>query len=147
MYCHIYLRNGIVYLPTMGKMDEGFYRGIEPVAVVPVAKTDELHQALLATIVRGNPSTPILRRSAYPPAVLLKYARLKSWSAFERSSALWSLGEKDGHYEINQYKNHPAGKGLVRDPRQKMTFQSGLTVDEVVDRMIAILQDAAQQPK
>jgi len=147
MYCHIYLRNGVVYVPTMGKMGEGFYRGIEPVAVVPAAKTDELHQALLATIARGNPGAPILQRSAYPPPVLLKYARLKSWSAFERGSVLWSLGDKDGHYEINRYKKHPAGKGFVRDPKHKMTFQSGSTVDEVIDRMIAILQDAAQQSK
>jgi hypothetical protein len=29
MNCHLYLRRGTVYLPTMGKMNEGFYRGVE----------------------------------------------------------------------------------------------------------------------
>jgi hypothetical protein len=28
-----------VYLPTMGKMDEGFYRGVEPVADVSASNT------------------------------------------------------------------------------------------------------------
>ena len=40
MYGDVYLRNGTVYLPTMGQMGEGFYRGIEPVAVVSISDTD-----------------------------------------------------------------------------------------------------------
>ena len=48
MNCHIYLRNGAVYIPTMGKMDKGFYRGVEPVAVIPVSNTEALRQALAA---------------------------------------------------------------------------------------------------
>jgi hypothetical protein len=39
MNCHLYLRRGNVYLPTMGKMDEGFYRGVEPVADVSASNT------------------------------------------------------------------------------------------------------------
>jgi hypothetical protein len=84
MNCHLYLRRGTVYLPTMGKMDEGFYRGVEPVADVSASNTEEIRQALRATIARGNPVVPILRRSEIPPPVLLKYAGVKSWSTFER---------------------------------------------------------------
>jgi FAD/FMN-containing dehydrogenase len=67
MNCHLYFRKGTVYLPTMGKMDEGFYRGVEPVAVVSASNTQEVRQALRATIARGNPVVPILRRSEFPP--------------------------------------------------------------------------------
>jgi hypothetical protein len=144
MYCHVYLRNGIVYLPTMGKMGEGFYRGVEPVAVVPAANIEELRQTLLALAARGNPSVPMLRRSEHPPAVLLKYARVKTWSAFDRSASLWSISEKDGSYEIHGYKTHPSGRGSVRDPNQKTTFPQGSTVGQVIDRMIRILQDATR---
>jgi hypothetical protein len=84
MNCHLYLRKGTVYLPTMGKMDKGFYRGIEPVAAVPASDTDGVRQALHATIARGNPIVPMLRRSEWKPPVLLKYAGVKYWSAFER---------------------------------------------------------------
>jgi hypothetical protein len=48
MHCEVelYLRKGVVYLPTMGKMDEGFYRGVEPVADVSASNTEEIRQAL-----------------------------------------------------------------------------------------------------
>ena len=41
MNCEVelYLRKGVVYVPTMGKMDEGFYRGVEPVADVSASNT------------------------------------------------------------------------------------------------------------
>ena len=53
MYCHLYLRNGTVYVPTMGKMDKGFYRDIEPVAVVSAANIEAVRQALADAIARG----------------------------------------------------------------------------------------------
>jgi hypothetical protein len=77
VHWHVYLRKGTVYLTTMGKMDKGFYRGVEPVAVVSVIDTKALREALAATVVRGNPRVPVLRRNEYPPPVLLKYAGVK----------------------------------------------------------------------
>ena len=144
MHCHVYLRKGIVYLPTMGKMDKGFYRGIEPVAVVSVTNTEALREALTATIARGNPSVPVLRRSEYPPPVLLKYAGVKAWSAFDRDASLWDVGEEGGRFVIVGYNKRPSGES-VQDPDQKIEFPPASSVDAIVDRMIAILQDAAQQ--
>jgi hypothetical protein len=100
MYSHFYLRNGRVYVPTMGMMEKGFYRGIEPVAVVSVMNTDALREALAATIARGNPVVAKLRRREWPPPVVLKYAGLKSWSAFERGMMLWSIEEKDSIWKV-----------------------------------------------
>jgi hypothetical protein len=145
MYCHLYLRNGTVYVPTMGIMDKGFYRGVEPVAVVPASNTEAVCQALKAAIRRGNPSVPMLKRSEWPPPILLKYAGVKTWSAFDRGSSLWSIGENDGNYEISGYKKHPANRSSVRDPDQKIEFATGAIVDDVITRMIEILQNAARQ--
>jgi hypothetical protein len=143
MHCHIYLRRGTVYLPTMGRMDKGFYRGVEPVAVVAATNTEALHQALAATIGRGNPDVPTLLRREWPPPVLLKYAWVKSWSAFERGMQLWALKEKDGIFQIAGYTKQL--DGMWRDdPQQTITFPPGSTVDDVIARMIAILQDAAR---
>ena len=101
MNCHISLRNGVVYMPTMGKMGKGFYRGVEPVDVVPVKNTEALHQALKATIARGNPAVPQpRRRDDWPPPAVLKYAGVKSWPAFERGRQVWNLEENDGIYRI-----------------------------------------------
>jgi hypothetical protein len=144
MNCDIYLRNGTVYLPTMGKMDKGFYRGVEPVAVIAVSNTEALRQALQAVIARGNPSVPMLKRSEWPPPVLLKYAGVKAWSAFERGMQLWGMEEKDGIFQIAGQRKQP-DRMWRDDPEQTIDFAPGTAVSQVIDRMIAILQNAARQ--
>jgi hypothetical protein len=110
MNCHISLRNGVVYMPTMGKMGKGFYRAVEPVAVVLVENTEALRQALKATIARGNPTVPQpQRRDDWPPPVVLKYARVKSWSAFERGRRVWDIKENDGVFLIAGNTTGPYG--------------------------------------
>ncbi len=145
MNCHLYLRKGAVYMPTMGIMGRGFYRGVEPVAVVSVTDTDGLRRALVATISRGNPAvSQPQRRQDWPPPVLLKYAGVKTWSAFERGMQLWDIKEKDGIFQIAGNAKQPNGMWL-EDPEQTITFPPGTSVDSVIDRMIAILQEAARQ--
>ena len=100
MHCNFYLRKGTVYVPTTGKMDKGFYRGVEPVAVVHASHIEEVRQALQSTIARGNPIVPMLPRREWPPPVLLKYAGVKSWSGFERDMLLWSISQRDGVFQI-----------------------------------------------
>jgi hypothetical protein len=129
----------------MGKVDKGFYRGVEPVAVVSASNTESLRQGLRAAIARGNPSVPRLRRSEYPPPVLLKYAGVKSWSTFQQGMSTWSIKEKNGSYEIVGYRRHLTSRSSVEDPDQKIEFPAGTAVDSVVERMIAILQEAARQ--
>lgn len=143
MNCHLYLRKGTVYLPTMGKMDKGFYRGVEPVAVVSTSDTEGIRQALQATITRGNRLVPMLRRSEWPPPILLKYASVKNWSAFERDIMFWTIKEEDGTFRIAGQKKQPDGSWRD-DPEQTITFPLGSSVDNVIERMITILQDTAR---
>jgi len=144
--CHLYLRKGTLYLPTMGKMEEGFYRGVEPVAVVSASNVEGIRQALRAIIARGNPTVPMLRRRDIPPPVLLRYAALKSWSAFERGMRFWTIESEDGIFRIAGQKEQPE-RGWKDDPEQTITFPSGSTADQVIDRMIEILQDAPRDAK
>lgn len=146
MYCHLYLRNYTVYVPTMGKMGQGFYRGVEPVAVVSASNTEALRQALAAAIARGNPDVPTLLRREWPPPVLLKYAGVKSWSAFERGMLLWNIVEKDGIYQIAGHTKQPNGM-WKEDPEQMIKFTPETSLDIVIDRMITILQDATRNAK
>jgi hypothetical protein len=144
MNCVISLRSGIVYMPTMGKMGKGFYRGVEPVAVAPAKNTEALRQALKASIARGNPVVPQPQRQQdWPPPVVLKYAGVKSWSAFERGLQVWDINESDGIFQIAGNVRGP--HGWVEDPKQTITFPPGTSVDDVIDRMIAILQEAARK--
>jgi len=143
MNCHLYLRQNIVFVPTSGKVHKRLYRDIEPVAVVPVSDTDAIRQALHATIARGNPPTPHYPRDSHPQPVVLKYAGLKSWHAFARSTSTWTMKEKDGHCQIVGYKMDT--NGWTEDPDQKVEFPSGTTLDDIIDRMIAIIQEAARR--
>jgi hypothetical protein len=142
MHCDLCLRNGLVYLPTMGKMGDGFYRGVEPVAVVPASDTESLRRELLAMIDRGNPTVPMLKRREWPPPVVLKHAGVKTWSAFEHGMLLWSIEEKDGAFRIAGQKKQP-DRMWRDDPELIITFPSGTATNQVVERMIAVLQDAA----
>jgi hypothetical protein len=144
MNCHLYLRTGTIYLPTMGKMAEGFYRGVEPVEVVSAADIDGVRQALRTTIARGNPIVPMLRRSEWKPPVLLKYAGVRSWSAFERGMSFWTIKSKDTTFQIAGQKKQP-NRMWKDDPEQAVISLPGATIDDVIERMIAILEGAARK--
>jgi hypothetical protein len=146
MYCHFHLRNGIVYIPTMAKMDKGFYRGVEPVAVVSVSNTDALRQAIVETIARGNPDAPMLRRREWPAPVVLKYAGVRSWSAFERGAQFWTIEERNGRFQIAGQRLQPDGM-WNDDPDRTITLPGGTPIDEVAQRMISILQKEATPSK
>ena len=144
MQYQLYLRQGKVFVPTFGRVDKGLYRDIDPVDVVDVSDTDALRQALHETIARGNPPTPYYPRGGpYPQPVVVKYAGVKSWSAFARGASPWNIKEKDGIYQIVGHRKGQSG--WVEDPEQKIELPPGTTLDQVIDRMIAILQGATQK--
>jgi hypothetical protein len=141
MLIHSYLKNGIVYIPTVVKLQTGAYMDVEPVAVTPVADTDGLRRAFLDAMARKNAVVPPPPKDKWPPPVLLKYAHAKTWSAFARGAAIWSIEETDGNYQIGGYRDHPDGY-WAPDPAKKIDFPTGTRVEIVLERMIAILQQA-----
>ena len=144
MYIHFYLRDGTVYFPTVGKMDKGFYRDIEPVAQVLVANAEALRQTILAALTSGNPDVPIPPGRNWPPAVVLKAAGVKSWSAFERGLRLWGIEQREEIFSIIG-KTKKADGTTVDDPAQTISFPDDTGLDQVADRMVEILQSAAQE--
>jgi len=143
MFFHLYLRKGTVFVPTTGLVHRGPYRDIEPVAVVPVSSPEAVRQALRDAITRGNPPAPQYPRDSYPQPVVVKYAGVKSWSAFARGTLTWGIDQIEGKYQIIGYSRHP--DGWHEDPERKIDLPPGSTADDAIDRMIAILQQAAQQ--
>lgn len=77
MLFHSYLRDGIVYVPTVA-MREGspVYTDIEPVAVVPATNTEALRRALLEAVGRKNIVVPV-PKGKWPAPILLKYASVR----------------------------------------------------------------------
>jgi len=143
MFCGCYLRKGVVYIPTLGKIaGGGGHLGIEPVAAVAVTDTEMLRSAFHDTFTRGNPTVPAPRprtRADYPKSVLLKYAGVQTDSAFVRGASVWWLNEDQGLYKIRGLRKGPHG-GFVLDRDREIKFPAGTSVETVIDRMIAILQ-------
>lgn len=143
MLYNCFLKQGTVYVPTVVKMQTGVYSDVEPVAVISAADTQGLRHALLDAISRGNRVVPNPPKDAWPAPILLKYSGAKTWSAFARGASPWSIiQDGDGSYHIAGYRTHPGGY-WERDLEQKIDFQASVKVETVVDRMIAILQQAA----
>lgn len=147
MLCSIYLKKDVVIIPTMGRVPEGFHLAVEPIAVVPVSDSDRLRHALVEAVARENPSVPSSRNREEGKrrrAIFHKYAKVRSAPELQRSTRSWSIEEENGRYQIVGTKEAPYG-GKRADPEQKEMFAAGTTVDAVVNRMIAILQSAANQ--
>jgi hypothetical protein len=137
-----YLKKHTVYLPTTVNQGIAVYMDVDPVTVVPVADTEHLKRAMLNTIPKENPFRAPTVEDARKPPVILKYTGDKSWSAFMRGASSWSIYEKDGIFQIRPYRIHPKGYWEV-DRGRSIEFPPGSVLDEVIDRMIAILQSAA----
>jgi hypothetical protein len=145
MLFHAYLKDGIVYVPTVVRLQiGGAYWDVEPVGVEPVANTEGLRQAFSDAIARENVFVPNPPKNNWPRPILLKYSGARTWSAFARNASLWSIDEEDGVYSITAYKEHADGY-WVRDKNRKTEFPTGTSVGAVIERMIAILQDAARR--
>lgn len=139
-----YLKKHTVYVPTVAKLSTGAYDEVEPVAVIPITDTAGLRHALLAAMARGNTIVPNPQDDNWPPPVLLKYAGAKSWSAFMRGTATWTIKDFGGVYQIVANRVHARGDA-TEDPEQKVLLPPGSTANDAVDRMIAILQSAASK--
>lgn len=122
----------------------GAYMDVEPVAVEPVVTAKGLHRAFSDAIARKNAFVPNPPKNNWPRSILLKYSGAKTWSAFARDALLWSIDEENGTYSITAHKEHADGY-WVRDKNRKTEFPTGTPVGAVIDRMIAILQDAARK--
>ena len=143
MLYNLYLKKGTVYLPTVVNQGIAVYMDVEPVTVVPRCG----YRRLTPRVAKHDPQRkclppPSLEDSRKPP-VILKYTDDKSWSAFSRSASAWSIYEKNGIYRIAPYRTHQKGY-WEEDPEREMRIPPRTPINDVVERMIAILQDAAR---
>jgi hypothetical protein len=145
MTFNAYLRGGIVYVPTVVRLQKGgAYMDVEPVAVEPVSNTHGLRRAFSDAIARKNVFVPNPPKNNWPRPILLKYSGAKTWSAFARNASMWSVDEENDVYSIVAYREHRDGY-WVQDKNRKIEFPLDTPVAQVIDRMVAILQEAAQQ--
>jgi hypothetical protein len=69
MLYNCFLKDGIVYVPTVVKMQTGVYSDVEPVAVVPVTNTEVLRRGFLRAIAKENIVVPNPPKNKWPPPI------------------------------------------------------------------------------
>jgi hypothetical protein len=143
------LYKGIVHIPTSYRVEhDGFFVNNAPLESVPVEQTQGLRQAILTTIERGNP--PISRDRARTllhskDDPLLKAAGARSWYVLDRQTkGLWSIVGKDGIYQI-RVDEPMQPRGWHEDKTKRVEFPPGTPVDQVIERLVAMIQECARQ--
>ena len=135
------LRSGVVYIPTSGKVHDGYYIHMDPVEVAPVSDRSSLRKALSAALARGNPIFPS-SESRNGESPVLKYAPFETMKDFQDGAVQWSLVKKDGRFEIRAWKAVRQG-GFNPDPSRHETFPAGTDQSVACERIINLLQASA----
>jgi hypothetical protein len=145
MLCSLYLRNGTAYVPTDAETDEGIYFEIEPVGVADVADGPALQKVIREALSRGNPKIPTPTRDNIRTPVVLKYAKVKSWSVFERNCMSWSIEERGDSYHIETDRRR-SDRGFEIDPAAPViTLPRSTSLDEVARQAAVLMQLAFSQ--
>ena len=137
MYWSFYLRKGVAYIPTTAKTEAGFWLAIEPVDVAPAHSVEELQRLLLKTIGRGNPVVQTPTRQDCPPPVMQRYCGMKSFSAFERTAALWAISVNVDSYVIYPWRRSSDHRGAWEEDDGRRTMLPSTTPIHDVARVAA----------
>ena len=140
----------VVYIPTSYIVErDGFFFEGTPIESVPVEQTEGLRRAILTAMGRGNP--PISRDkvsaavSDSKKSAMLAAAHARSWYVLDRqTTGLWSLAEEEGLYKI-RVKQPMQPRGWHEDKTKRVEFLPGTPVDEVIDRLIAMIQERTRE--
>jgi hypothetical protein len=137
----IYLKKGIVYVPTTSKVLNGGYQEVEPISIIPATDDDALSASLNEILARSN---PILAKYSYannPKPWPVTAANFKTYSAFAKDTSVWIIRDENGCFNIEPQRKR-RDRGWEPDPDKVIAFSPGTAVHKVIERMIAILQEA-----
>jgi hypothetical protein len=139
----VFLLKGQVLVPTMAKTKAGFYMGIEPVEVVAPPDQTALEQAIIRVVKRGNPSVPTPPGGAnFPKSPLLKYAKMKSISSFDKLAKSWKLSKREGAYLIIPYRARN-DSGAEEDAERGEAIPAEEPLETVVRRLVHRVLESA----
>jgi hypothetical protein len=132
------VRRGVALIPTTGLTKSGLYVDLEPVEVVSTSDRSALQRAIERTASRGNPRASEPGRSPTAASVVLKLAKSRSWSEFERSASTWAIDEKDGRLRIIAYRPSEEG-GWEEDPQRTEVLPPTSGIQEAALRLAALI--------
>jgi|SRR5580704_8892639 hypothetical protein len=143
------LHNSVVHIPTSYLVErDGFFFENSPLESAPVEQTERLRHAILMAIGRGNPPISLSKYrslSGSKNSVLLHATGARSWYDLDRQmKGVWSLAEKDGAYQIRVDKPMQP-RGWHEDKMKRVEFPPGTPVEDIITRLIAMIQERARE--
>ena len=139
MLWHVYLRKGMVFIPTVATTDAGFFMDIDPVSLVESESKQRVIEEIKATVAKGNPLVATPARASFPKPVVVKYANVKSWAAFEKNAFCWKIFKKDSSFQLR-----PQRKSLFRgwedDLSRSETFDGETAIEELANSIAEQMQ-------
>lgn len=144
--CDLY--KGVVYIPTSYKVRGSYHYLHTPVSVVPAAQTDNLRNAFLGAMVRGNPpitEDEVIDLQANNKSAILQATGARSWAKYDRERVgVWSLVRDDGVYAI--YVKHPMKpRGWHEDKSKRVVFPEGTAAEDVIARLVELIQERQRE--
>ena len=148
MLYQVYLRHAVAYVPSVARTEAGIYREIEPVTVVAATDTEGLRRAITARLNEDNVLIPTPARGSIPKPILLNYAKVKSWSTFEKTAFVWTILKNPDGFQIKPGRRR-SDRGWEEDPATIETFPNGATIEALAERITALIQatNTAAQPR
>src|SRR3954463_14722314 len=139
MKVSLYSHRGTVYVPTLVRVEAGFYLEIEPVDVVALNQRQKLVAVLRNAMQRELPVVPTPTRDDFPKPVILKYAKVRSLRQFEREAKRWRISAIDQRYTLTPYRLRP-DSGWEEDTEKEILLPNGTTLDAMLEELVERLQ-------
>jgi hypothetical protein len=139
---NIYLRQQTVFVPTVAKTDAGYFLEIAPVVVIKSTDCQEIIEAVKNVISKGNPMIPTPSRENFPKAVILEYAKAKSWSVFVKLAFCWEIAESESTFQVDFQRKSSSGD-FESNPVHIKTFRGVAAIDELATLVAKEIQFTA----
>lgn len=107
---HVYVRKGTAFVPNVARTEAGFLLDVEPVRVAKLNDLQLLASAIEEAMAAGNPRVPTPSRDEYQKPFLIGLAGVRTWKAFERSGACFTIFRGEGEVEIAETARNDDGE-------------------------------------
>lgn len=145
----IYLREGKVYVPTTVQIVKGPLLEMEPVGVTDGINISEIELLVKTVVARGNSVVPLALdelREMYRKPVLLGYAKVKTWKAFEKNCFYWGLSYKDSIYTISPSRKDATGEWVKVSDKVEV-LPAATPLEEVARRVALQIKEICLNPR
>jgi hypothetical protein len=131
---HVYVTRDIALVPNVAQTEVGYFLDVDPVRVTRFDDVESMGSAILQAITAGSPKVPTPTRAAFPGPVVLKPAEARTWKAFERRAAVFTILQGSDRTEIAESGRNRSGE-WENSPSQSQKLAANSTAFDIATRI------------